>query len=151
MYEQILVPTDGSQEAAKATEHAIELADAFDATIHSLYVINLPNAPRTLQIMDDEEETRQQYEEYGRRVTGEVCDTADEVGVDCAAALRSGSPHEQIVEYADQEGIDLIVMGTGYRGRIGALLGSTAEKVVRTSPVPITTIRQQEDEIPTIE
>lgn len=148
MYEEILVPTDGSNEADKATDHAIALANAVGATIHALYVIDLPNAPRALQIMDDEEETRERYQEYGREVTDDVCEAAASVDVDCVTATRSGSPHEEIVAYAGEEGMDLIVMGTGYRGRIGALLGSTAEKVVRTSDVPVTTVRVTEDEFP---
>jgi nucleotide-binding universal stress UspA family protein len=148
MYEEILVPTDGSNEADKATDHAIALANAVGATLHALYVIDLPNAPRALQIMDDEEETRERYREYGQEVTDDVREAAASVDVECVTAMRSGSPHEEIVAYADEEGMDLIVMGTGYRGRIGALLGSTAEKVVRTSDVPVTTVRVTEDEFP---
>lgn len=144
MYDRILVPTDGSDEARKAAEHGIELAAALGATIHTLYVMDLPGVPRTLSLRDDEEEIREEYERYGDRVTGDVNDMASESGVECVADLRSGTPYEEIVKYADDEGIDAIVMGTGYQGRFGALLGTIAEKVVRTSTVPVISTKMTE-------
>jgi nucleotide-binding universal stress UspA family protein len=146
MYEHVLIPTDGSDEAQKAIDHGVGLAAAFDATVHALYVVDLPNAPRTPHLFDDEEEVRERYEEYGRKVTGEVADTAAAAGIECVTAIRTGAPHEEIVDYAEDEGADLIVMGAGYRGRMRSLLGSTTEKVVRTSSVPVTTLRVEDDE-----
>jgi nucleotide-binding universal stress UspA family protein len=58
-------------------------------------------------------------------------------------ALRSGSPGEEIVDYAKDEGMDVIVLGSAYRGKWGALLGSTAEKVVRTAETPVVTVREK--------
>lgn len=144
MYDHILIPTDGSKGARKAIDHGVDLAAAFDATVHALYVVELPNAPRSLQILDDEEATRQEYRNYGKEVTGDVAELAAEHGVECVTAIKSGSAHEEIVDYADEEGIDVIVMGTGYRGKFRALLGSTAEKVVRTANVPVTTLRRRD-------
>jgi len=141
MYDSILIPTDGSDDAKRAAEHGVQLAAAFDATVHALYVIDLPGTPRTVYLRDDEDEMREEYEKYGEEVTGDVADLAAEHGVECVTAIRSGAVHERIVDYADDEGIDGIVMGTGYKGKLGGLLGSVAEKVVRTSDVPVTTIR----------
>lgn len=146
MYDRILVPTDGSDEARKAAEHGIELATALGATVHTLYVMDLPGVPRTLSLRDNEEEIREEYEQYGERVTSEVSDMASEAGVECVAELRSGTPHEEIVKYADDEGIDAIVMGTGYQGRFGALLGTIVEKVVRTATVPVISTKMTEAE-----
>lgn len=144
MYDQILIPTNGSGKARRGAEHGIGLAAALGATVHALYVIDLPGAPRTPHLRDDEEELRKEYEEYGREVTGDVDDMAAEAGVECVTAFKSGAVHEEIVEYADKEGVDAVVMGTGYQGKFGALLGSTADKVVRTSKVPVLTIRMGE-------
>jgi nucleotide-binding universal stress UspA family protein len=146
MYDRILIPTDGSDEARKATEHGVELASALGATIHTLYVIDLPGVPRAPSIRDDEEDMREEYEQYGQKVTGEVCDAAAEAGVECVSATRSGTIHEEIVAYANDEDADVIVMGTEYQGRFGALLGSISEKVVRTSDVPVISIRRGEAE-----
>lgn len=148
MYDTILVPTDGSDEALKGARHAIDLAADVGASIHALYVIDLPNAPRAPYIVQDEEEIREEYEKFGEEVTGEVAEMAAEAGVDCDTVLRRGSVHEEIVDYAADEKVDLIVVGTGFRGKVGALIGSTAEKVVRTSTVPVTTVRRGEDEHP---
>ena len=141
MYDNILVPTDGTPEARVGTEHALELAAAVGATIHTLYVIKLPGAPRTVYISSDEEEVRKEYRQYGEEVTEAACKMATRAGVDCQTAVRNGSIHEEIADYAEEEDIDLIVMGTGYRGRFGAIMGGTAEKIVRTAEVPVTTIR----------
>jgi nucleotide-binding universal stress UspA family protein len=97
-------------------------------------------------IRDDEEEMRERYREYGEEVTDELAEMAADGGVDCVTAIKSGSVHEEVVDYAEDEDIDLIVMGTGFRGKVGAILGGTAEKVVRTSTTPVTTIRRRIDE-----
>jgi len=146
MYDHILIPVDGSDESEKGVEHGLELAATVGAAVHALYVIHLPGAPRTVYVRDDEEQLREEYHEYGEKVTGEVADAAADVGVDCVAAIKSGSIHEEVTDYAEEEGVDLIVMGTGYRGRLGGLMGGTAEKVVRTSTVPVTTVRMAEYE-----
>jgi nucleotide-binding universal stress UspA family protein len=137
MYETILIPTDGSDEARKAVEHGIELADALGATVHTLYVMDLPGVPHALSLRDDEEAVREEYEQYGQQVTGAVWDMATEAGVECTTALRSGTVHKEIVRYADDEDVDAIVMGTGYQGRFGALLETIAERVVRAATVPV--------------
>jgi nucleotide-binding universal stress UspA family protein len=135
MYDNILLPYDGSKEARKGAEHGIGLAAALGASVH------LPGAPRALSIRDDEERMREEYHEYGEEVTGELCEMAADAGVECTAAIKSGSPAEEIVEYAESEGLDAIVIGSAYRGKFGGLLGSTADKVVRTSDVPVITTR----------
>ncbi|WP_251342545.1 universal stress protein [Haloplanus halophilus] len=143
MYETILIPFDGSDEARKGAEHGIDLAATCGATVHALYVIDLPGAPRTVYLRDDEDEMRDRYREYGEEVTGELCEMAGERGLECVSVLRSGSPGEEIVDYAKSEDIDAIVLGSAYRGKLGALLGSTAEKVVRTAETPVVTVRER--------
>lgn len=143
MYDSILIPFDGSDEAQKGANHGLGLAETCGATVHALYVIDLPGAPRTVYIRDDEEEMRARYREYGEEVTAEIEKRAAERGLDCVTAIRSGSPGEEIVDYANEESIGAIVLGSAYRGRLGALLGSTAEKVVRTAEVPVVTVREK--------
>lgn len=147
MYETILIPYDGTDEGWKGVEHGIDLAAAVGASVHALYVIDLPGTPRTVYVREDEEEMRERYREYGEEVTTEVREAAEQRGVGVETVLKSGSVREEIVDYAAENGIDLIVIGTAYRGKIGAVLGGTAEKVVRTSTVPVTTVRQLQEEI----
>jgi nucleotide-binding universal stress UspA family protein len=146
VYDDILIPTDGSEDAAKGMDHGLELAANLGARVHALYVIDLPGAPRAVYIRDDEEEMRREYREYGEKVTGDVCDAASQEGLECVAAIRTGAPAEEIVNYAEDEGVDAIVMGSAYKGKFTGILGSTAERVVRTATVPVTTHRMLIDD-----
>ena len=146
MYDTILVPFDGTDEAQKGAKHAVDLAASVGATVHALYVVDLPGTPRTVYIRDDEEEMREEYRKYGEEVTSEVCNMAAERNVDCVQALQSGTVHEEVVEYAEDNEVDLIVMGSAYRGTLGAVFGGNVERVVRGSSVPVTTIRMRVDE-----
>jgi nucleotide-binding universal stress UspA family protein len=147
MYDNILIPYDGSDESDVGADHGLDLAESVDATVHALYVADLPGAPRAMYIRDDEEEMRERYREYGEEVTGEVCERANEAGLDCVKAIQTGAVHEEVVDYAEENDIDLIVMGAAYRGKVGALLGGSTEKVVRTSSVPVTTVRESRDKV----
>jgi nucleotide-binding universal stress UspA family protein len=147
MYDTILVPYDGSDEGRKGALHGIELAAALGAEVHALYVIDLPGAPRALSLRDDEEEMRKRYREYGEEVLAEIEELAADHGVACTKAFRTGSVSDEIVDYADEEGLGAIVMGSAYRGKLGNILGGTADKVVRTSTVPVVTQRMQVDDI----
>ena len=147
MYNQILIPYDGSDEARKGAEHGVELAAALDASVTALYVIDLPGAPRAVALRDDEEEMREQYREYGEEVLDEICSVAGDHGVECSTAFRTGSPAEEIVDFADEAGMDAIVMGSAYRGKLGAILGGATDKVVRTSRVPVVTQRMKMEDV----
>lgn len=147
MYDTILIPYDGSNEGKKAATHGIELAAALGADIHALYVIDLPGAPRALALRDDEEEMRERYREYGEDVLSEIEEIAGDHGVGCTKAFRTGSVSDEIVDYADVEEMDAIVMGSAYRGKLGNILGGTADRVVRTATVPVVTQRMQMDDI----
>lgn len=146
MYDTILIPFDGSDEAVRAAEHGIGLAEAVGASVTVLYVIDLPGAPRALSLRDDEESMREEYREYGEDITGQVCEDAAEAGIECETAIRTGSPSEEIVSYAESEGIDAIVMCAAFRGKLGGLLGGTTDKVVRSSSVPVITTRMNIDD-----
>lgn len=144
MYKRILTPTDGGTDAEKGTNHAIDLAADLGATLYILYVIEEGANPWMSTPMDDQiNEAR----EYGQRIVDEVAAAAAEAGVETVTAVKVGSRvHEKISEYAEDEEMDLIVMGSGYHGRFGGLLGSTAEKVLRTAEVPVLAIRRGERE-----
>ncbi|KAA9395900.1 universal stress protein [Haloarcula sp. CBA1130] len=147
MYDHILVPYDGSDEARRGAEHGIELAAALGATIHALYVIDLPGTPRALALRDDEEEMREEYRNYGEEVLSELGSVAESHGVAYETHFRSGAPSEEIVEFAEDRGMDAIVLGSAFRGKLGNLLGGTTDKVVRTSSVPVISQRMSVNDI----
>lgn len=147
MYDKMLIPYDGSDEAEKGARHGLELAAELGSTVYGLYTVNLPGAPRALSIRDDEESLREEYREYGEQTLSELRELAAEYGVDCETEMRTGSVADEIVEYADTEDMDVIVMGSAYRGKLGSLLGGTTDKVVRTATVPVISQRMSADEL----
>ncbi|SEQ40681.1 universal stress protein [Natrinema salaciae] len=133
MYQDVLIPTDGSDGTRRSINHGVTIASRFDATIHALSVV--PEGPLgTLQT----DEAIPAAERAVERVETE----ATREGVDTVTAVERGVPHEEILAYADDHGIDMIVMGT--QGRTGldrVLVGSVTERVVRMADVPVVTVR----------
>jgi nucleotide-binding universal stress UspA family protein len=141
MYRRILIPTDGRPGTERAVEHALDLAERYDAALYVLYVVDttaLPLDARAQQIFE-------YVEEQGRRSEMEVVDRAEELGIDPVVSdVREGPPHEAILEYVEANDVDLIVMGThGRQGLDRYLLGSVTERVVRSADVPVLTVRTE--------
>ncbi|MFO8115637.1 MAG: universal stress protein [Halorubrum sp.] len=144
MYSQILVPTDGSPASDAAIEHAIDLARQYDATLHALYVVD-GAAYSTLEAGADI--VVEALESEGEEATRRVADAAESEGVDCETKVAMGTAYRSIRDYVDEHAIDMIVMGThGRKGLDRYLLGSVTERVVRTSDVPVLTVRHPTDE-----
>ncbi|MDS0261165.1 universal stress protein [Haloarcula sp. S1CR25-12] len=141
MYEQMLIPYDGSKEAKRGATHGIALAAELGATVHGLYVIDLPGVPRAMALRDDEEDLREDYRDYGERELQALREIATDHGVGFESHMRTGSPSEEIVDFARSEEMDVVVMGSAYRGKVGNLLGGTTDRVVRSSTVPVITHR----------
>ena len=139
MYDEILVPTDGSETSRRAIERAVDLASKYGARIHALYVVDT-TVYSTLET--GAEMVLEALEEEGEAAVRTVEDAATAAGVEVVTEVTEGNAHDAIMEYAADSGADLIVMGT--HGRTGLdryLLGSVTERVVRTSDVPVLTVR----------
>ena len=137
MYTEILVAADGSDESAVALEHAFGLAEQFDATLHAVYVLNTTNSPLGLDnVLTDV------HNPPGESVIEEVLQEGQQQGISIEGHVLKGVPHETIVEYAIENGIDLIVIAThGRSGVVRGVLGSVTENVIRRSEVPVLTVR----------
>lgn len=149
MFEEILIPTDGSAPASNAARKGVEMAAEHSATVHVISVVEpvplgmLSSGPEPASAEHGEIIEKQEAE--GQNAIDAVVELCEEYGVDAVEAVVYGKANEEIVDYVDEEGIDAIVMGT--HGRSGAerlLIGSVAEKVVRRSPVPVMTIHPSE-------
>lgn len=139
MYDAILVPTDGSAAGDRAVDHAIEFATAFDATVHALYVIDAA-LYSSLEAGVDTVITA--LEREGQAAVDAIADRCVAAGVDAQTAVVVGTVHRSIRAYADENDIDLVVMGThGRQGFERFFLGSVTERTVRTSSVPVLTVR----------
>ena len=144
MYSEILVPTDGSPASDAAIEHAIDLADQYGARLHALYVVD---GAAYSSLEAGAEVVVEALESEGKEATRRVADAAADAGVDCVTSVTSGTAYQSIHDYVDEHGIDVVVMGTlGRKGLDRYLLGSVTERVVRTTDVPVLTVRQPTDE-----
>ncbi|TMT86933.1 universal stress protein [Haloterrigena sp. H1] len=139
MYQDLLLATDGSDAAHRATEQGIELAAQLDATLHVLSVSE--DGP---QAENKQDRLRTDPEEEAATAADEAKEAADREGVDATTDIRHGVPQEQIVDYAETNPVDMVIVGTAGRSGLDHLLsGSVAEEIVRNSPVPVLTVRAQ--------
>ncbi len=139
MYQHLLLATDGSDPAHRATEHAVELAAQLDATLHVLSVSEEgPQAENT------EDRLRHDPEDEAVRAAEEAEEAAEREGVEVTTDIRQGVPQEQVVDFAETNAVDMIVVGTAGRSGLDHLIsGSVAEEIVRNAPVPVVTVRDQ--------
>ena len=136
MYDAILVATDGSEMATAAAEHAIELARQVDATVDVLAVLE-SRTEYDNAIVDPAEVDRRRREQAATALE-DIAKSAADADVPVETEIRTGVPSEEIVAYADEQGIDAIVIGARGRSSLrGALLGSTVDRVVRTAAQPV--------------
>ncbi len=142
MYDDILVPTDGSPAAAAAIDHAVDLAQTYGGRVHALYVVD---ASAFASIDAGSEMVVDALEQEGEQAVEAVAERADAAGVETETHVVSGTAYRGILDYIESEGIDLVVMGThGRRGIERFLLGSVTERVVRSAEVPVLTVRSEE-------
>lgn len=133
-YEEILLPTDGSEGAEIAVEWGITLAELHDATVHTIYSVDTSR----VSVLGEVPEVHDALEEIGREALESVRERATDAGVSVVANIGSGPAARMILTYSEEHDTDMIVIGT--HGRSGVeryLLGSVTETVVRESDVPI--------------
>ncbi|MFO0948199.1 MAG: universal stress protein [Planctomycetota bacterium] len=147
---KICVPTDFSPHAEQALRYGATMAASFGAKLHLLHVVQDIDAFVTeptgmagwsaTEILDDlKKGAAEGLKETANRLPAELQPVVQTV--------THGIPFHEISRYAKQEGIDLIILGT--HGRTGLkhfLLGSVAERVVRSAPCPVLTVRHPEHE-----
>lgn len=136
MYDRILIPTDGSDAGRSAVEHGIGLGRVHGASVHALSVVEEPPVSdhRLAEIRED-------LKARGKTWTRRVRDRSTAAGVPVVTAVRTGVPAKEILAYAGEHDVDLIVMGT--HGRTGLhryLIGSVTERVVRLADAPVLSV-----------
>ncbi|OKY77678.1 MAG: Nucleotide-binding protein UspA family [Candidatus Methanohalarchaeum thermophilum] len=141
MYDKILLPTDGTKKTDKAIKEGIKLAKNSGAEIHAVFVVNT-TAFESIPETGMWTQTKDILKREGDEALEEIEEKCDENKIDCETSIRYGRPHEEIIEYATENEIDLIVMGTSSKkGMDRFLLGSVAEKVLRSSETPVMIVR----------
>lgn len=149
MGDHILVAYDGSEESARACEFACEMGEAMDSSITVVHAIQpdvYEAASGDVQANFADEYRRQilrtidEAEENGQDCLAEATDIAEAHGHEAAAELLYGDPINEVLEYADAEDADVIVVG--HRGQsAGPILGSVAKAIVERADVPVVVAR----------
>jgi nucleotide-binding universal stress UspA family protein len=145
---RILVPLDFGDASNEALLRAVLLARPFDASITILHVVHILTLPdsvrafsRTAPPARVENEARERLEEAASKLGAEYPHTY--------AVMRRGLPADEILSALEDTRADLVVMGTGGEHALAyAQIGSVAEEVVRSSPVPVLTVRPRARSLP---
>lgn len=143
MYDDILLPTDGTESMDDVYAHTLDLARRHDATVHVLYVVDdrafLTLAP---DLVDD---VVGELEGEGDEATAAALDRLAAGDVETTAVLRRGSPAEEIIAYVEEAGIDIVTMGTHGSNYRQNMVGSVSARVVADAPVPVLTVNVNGD------
>jgi nucleotide-binding universal stress UspA family protein len=137
---KVLVPTDFSDASERALDAAITIAKKFDASIVLMHAYHVPvyPYPTTTSISVTPADLAEHIEHGARKALQTAASRRGDSGVPITTMLNAGTPWEEIIRSAKAIDAGLIVMGSrGLSGLPRALLGSTAERVVRYSPIPV--------------
>ncbi len=142
---KILVPIDFSVNSKNALLYSSSLAQPFQAELHLLYVIepviyspDFSMGQITLPSIDTQEIEARSREELQKLIKTQLPET-----LPSRITVRIGKPFSEIIDYARQENIDLIVISShGHSSVEHILFGSTSEKVVKKAPCPVLTLRE---------
>lgn len=149
MYDTILLATDGTVASKDAESHAISLAQSHDATLHALYVVDedVYTAYSGDEYVDEAEGPEHGLEEEGEEALAAVRAAAEDAGVTVAETLIHGDPVESIIDTAEEEDADVVVLGTKRRpAEYRSLLGSVTDRVVRLTARPTVVVKTEVDE-----
>jgi nucleotide-binding universal stress UspA family protein len=136
-YENILIPTDGSVAATNAARKGISLAASLDATVHVVSAVE--QVSPAVEVLHAD--TGKENERAATEAADDVATEAEARGLTAVRHVENGAPVEVILDRIDSVDAHAVFMGTsGRRGTDRILLGSVAEKTVRSAPVPVVTV-----------
>lgn len=148
MYNNMLIATDGSDLAGRAVDHGLMLAKGIGASVLFVTVTDIwSSVEMASETVRGTENPMKSYEEMvgalAQKILADAKNAADAAGVDCETQhVSDSSPADGIIEAANKEGCDLIVMAShGRRGINLALLGSQTAKVLALSKIPVLVLR----------
>ena len=141
LYKKILIATDGSEPNKKAVTYGIELARLSGAKVNVAYVVDTA-AFASVPMDAGWEMMYELLQKEGNEAIQQIVDDAKASGIDIEGSLLEGHPSHEIIEFSQNNEIDVVVLGTlGKSGLDRFLLGSVAEKVTRNSKVPVLVVR----------
>ena len=140
MFRKILVANDGSQNAKKALQAAIELAATHGAELHSISVEE--GLPRYAGTIDEVEDVKAQLNGAMRKINEDAAALASERGVELQWEVQPGHEVETIVNHCKAGGFDLLVIGfMGHSAIFGRIWGSTSQNLTRLAPCSVMVVK----------
>ncbi|MFB6079992.1 MAG: universal stress protein [Haloferacaceae archaeon] len=137
MFENILIPTDGSEGAQRGAQHGLDIAEKYGSTVHVLFVVD-ERLRGSTPALSSEELAFEQWEKAGEEAMATIVERVEELDLDAVTECVRGHPYAAILKYAEENDIDLIVMGLHGRSETRRPhIGSTTEMVLRESDVPV--------------
>lgn len=145
---KVLVPTDFSDSARNALRYGVSFAREYGAELVLLHVVeNLTVGYASDLFPVPMAEVFQEISGYAKAELAKLAAEAREKGVSVVDVVAQGKPSAEIIRYAAENAVDVIVLGTHGKGMLDqALFGSTTERVVRRAPCPVLTVRMAEHE-----
>lgn len=141
---KILVATDFSQTSGAALEYAVAIGVQLGAVVHVVHSYELPVVGFPASLMEITAEMASRIIDAANAAISGIAEKYAERGIAIETSLEQAAPREGVLRAAKRVGADLIVLGThGRRGISRALIGSVAEYVVRTSPIPVLTVHAE--------
>ena len=138
---KIMIPTDGSEHSVRAAEYGISIAKTVGAQVLTFFVVDDFVLDQMAKITEREAAERE-LKEDGKGYVNYIVGMATKEGVSSSALIAEGRPFEQIVHFAKDLNVDLIVMGTyGRRSAEKILIGSVAERVIEYASCPVLVIK----------
>lgn len=146
-FQRILLATDFSETAAGATDLALLMARTFKASLDVLHVVETGIPIVTDGVAYLPPNYYDDIEKQAAEKLESVIPRAERDKLSVTLALRKGAPFVEIIHYARDQKMELIVLGTHGRGALAhVIMGSVAERVVRKSPCPVLTVRHPNHE-----
>lgn len=131
MFKKIMVPSDGSEFAAKAEDMAIELAEKLGSTVIAVHVID-EKLIYPFEVMEDE----------GNQILSKISEKGQSHGVEVNEILIFGNPRHDMKKIAEKSHADLVVIGShGRTGLEKILMGSVAENTIKTLEIPVLLVK----------
>lgn len=149
MYNNILLPVDGSELSERAIRECIALVKSTGAKVTAIHVIShfhlhhRPWAAPSNLYKKIEKEHEEEARQFAQGMVAKLAQRIKSEGIDCEGLVVIGDhPYEEIISNAQQRKCDLIIMAShGHKGLNAVLLGSETVKVLTHSKIPVLVVR----------
>ena len=147
-FKKIMIATDGSDCSRLAVDKGIELAQLSGGTVYAVYVVSTAylsmDGDYFMGMNPYWESIQEAWKTQGQQAVNYVNDSGEMKGIIVESVLLEGNPSEELIRYAEEGKMDIVIMGTlGRTGLDRLLLGSVAENVARHSKVPVMVVRDK--------